>query len=95
MSSLTDRTDSKLLPFTREHFTAWARMQPPEQVYHFWDCEGDCAMGQYMRAQGRKWDAKGVNYERSCDDVFGDDFDLPLRTHPQTFGALAQRLIDA
>jgi hypothetical protein len=92
MSTLSQRTEAKLTPFTLKHFEAWAKMQPSEQEYKFHNIDGRCAMGQYMAAQGREWDG---NYTRSCREIFGTPFSASLKVlanQPQTFGGIVERI---
>lgn len=89
MSTLKQRTEAKLVPFTREHFTVWARMEPADREYDFDNSDGGCPMGRYMAAQGRAW---FPNYLQSCREVFGVYDDAILAAHPRTFGGLVERI---
>ena len=37
-------------------FRSWLNIQPNDKEYKFHDCLGNCAVGQYMKSRGEKWD---------------------------------------
>lgn len=39
-----------------QEFTAFAGTKPANEKYNYMDCNGGCAVGQWMRATGVAWD---------------------------------------
>ena len=87
-------------PFTLEDFISWLETMPAERSYSFSCAGGGCLMGQYMAARGRFWgtlpEESCSEYWKSCEEVFGDPFNVgTLALHPQTFGAALTRAREA
>jgi hypothetical protein len=88
-------------PFTLPDFIAWLETKPSSEVYDFDNCQGECLMGQYMAARGRKWGygpvGHGVThsaYWQSCLDVFDGGItggSIVLASGPKTFGGALER----
>lgn len=85
---------TKPAPFTLADFIAWLETKPPRTQYHFACTDGSCLMGQYMTERGRAWEPgkRSSTYVESCEQVFGDKWDVPVLIEtPHTFGAALDR----
>jgi hypothetical protein len=89
-----DRTENKPDAFTLADFVGWLETKSPGERYDFDAWDGSCLMGQYMAERGRAWGPgkKYSTYIESCDQVFGDRWEVPvLLDEPFTFGAALSR----
>lgn len=71
-------------------FRAWLQVQPDDKRYDYMDCSGNCAVGQYMRSIGERWDFS--RYQGHVQKIFGFRI-LPL-SRSKTFGELKQRMLE-
>jgi hypothetical protein len=69
-------------------FRAWLNVQPDDKEYDFMNCTGNCAMGQYMKSIGEKWDM--VRYNEHVNKEFRDI--RPL-SGSKTFGELKKAMV--
>jgi hypothetical protein len=76
-------------------FIAWLETQNPREKYAFYDCNGRCLLGQYMRAMGIPWEYKGdwetTPYMTLGRRLFGNGKFNVLHDNPWTFGAALKR----
>jgi hypothetical protein len=85
--------------FTIADVLAWARTKPADEAYNY-NCNGRCAIGQFLSATGRAsdpnvgnatWDDLD-NLDR-CEGVpFPPELDWAAECLPNTFGAFVERL---
>ncbi len=75
---------------SREGLIQWLEQQPPEKEYDFFDCKGNCAIGQYMKFIGIPW-KRDYTYERIC--VATDDGGYLAYKGKHTFGAMLERAL--
>ena len=47
---------------TLDGFIAWLRTKDADAEYNYYDCNGDCLVGQYLNFIGMKWDEGGGDW---------------------------------
>ena len=85
------KKDGEAPAFNRDDFIAWLRTKEPTQEYDFWNCAGECAVGQYMAAKRIPWSINAYADAISDLDLWGAG--AALCEGEQTFGALTQRML--
>lgn len=74
-------------------FRSWLKDQPDDIWYNFSDCLGNCAVGQYMRAIGEKWDMYRYTEHMIREfESYPESKDFAALTQSKTFGELKRRL---
>ena len=75
-------------------FTKFTGEQPADKHYQFMDCQGNCAVGQWMKSTGQKWDMD--IYRDLVREMFGPEPDAHSSlVSSETFGELHKALVDA
>jgi hypothetical protein len=84
--------EAKSEPLSLEGLISWLEKQPADQRYNFFDCEGECLFGQYMRAIGYTWDQSQNQPAGTPIEVFETlVYDSCACQQPMTFGAALDR----
>ncbi len=65
-------------------FRAWLKTMPSEKSYDFDNCDGKCAMGQYMEYLGEAWDLD--KYRKHINEELGGN--ARHLAYSDTFGEL-------
>jgi len=72
------------------NFRAWLEVQPDDKEYDYMNCQGNCAMGQYMQSIGEKWDMP--RYNEHVLEEFG--FNTNALAQSKTFGELKSKVLE-
>ena len=79
---------------TLEGLIEWLERQPGEGAYEWFECSGDCLIGQFMTATGNDWLEGVLNYStfvNTFDETTGVCIQSIAAELPHTFGAALLR----